>query len=268
MMRNASRSGAPTPTSTITPAASSVRRSARPAHRADRFAAVGLVEVAGRRLIDDPTDLEPAHLAGDHAVFDRRASAPAASITSRDREVRGRGGGRCRQRLRDRGEQRAFDRVPDRRSGTRSARRGGRAGRCACSAMRSSDVGAVPDRPRQRLPERSFGVTVDQHPRPLVDDERGAVGEPARLRDDRRPEVVGHERAQLDRQELAAPRTNRVAHPATLPSCSIADSPSWLVQRRTPPVRSHGANERRSSGRSWRERSSSAGVAGAFLRGP
>ena len=141
--------------------------------RADRlaqFADPGLVEVAGRRLIDDATHLQPTDLAGDHAVLhDERRSGRFDHVT--DVEVRGRCGGFDGKRFGDRREQRSVDRIPDRDREREalgpSCEQSGRGLRDEVERRR-----VVADRPGDRTAERAPGVAVDEEPCRAVDDHR------------------------------------------------------------------------------------------------
>ena len=111
--------------------------------------------------------------------------APAPSITSRTSRWAGRRPVAVRQRLGDGRQQRPLDGIPD---GDREREPLGAPGEQA--GVRLGDQverrGVVAERPRQRGSERTSRIPVDQHPRPTVDHERGAVGEAAR-----RPASIG-----------------------------------------------------------------------------
>ena len=164
---NASRSWAPTPTSSRT---------------APRV-----------RVVDDPAHLEPAHLAGDHAVLDDRRG-PAGLDRRDEGEVLGRRGRRQRAARRSPAAAPALD-VPDRRSGWRTARPAGPARRCPVG-QELEPLAHRAERPRQRRPE----PTRRARPRrsthaTLVVDERGAGGNASGSASSVPAEVVADQRA-------------------------------------------------------------------------
>ena len=164
-------------------------------------------EVADGRLVDRPAHLEPAHVAGDDAALDEWVGAPRLD-QRHEVEVLGGSLGDRGRRLCDDGKQGAFLCEPH----TDREREAGRpSGNLATFALDDDIERRRPlaNGPDQAGAERATGRAVDDHPGGIVHDQPGTGAELDRFGVDCRAEMLGHEHAQLDPQQLPPPLAGR-----------------------------------------------------------